>query len=73
MAASPSTAAPPTFGERLRKARKRLGVTQAMVAKQLGKTQPTIQAYESDQAHPHLCDLRSVARAYGLRPARLIP
>ena len=64
---------PLTFGARLRKARQRLGKSQLAIARELGKTQPTIHGYETDQAHPHLRDVRSVARAYGLRPAQLIP
>lgn len=62
-----------TVGERLRKARKKLKKTQAEIAGELGKTQPTVTAWESDQTLPHTADVRAVARAYGLKPEQLLP
>lgn len=43
------------------------------MAAELGKTQPTIQAYESDKALPRTEDVRAVAKAYGLKPEQLLP
>lgn len=62
-----------TIGERLRRARKRLGKTQIQIAVELGKTQATVSGWESDDVLPELRALRQVAEAYGIRPEALIP
>lgn len=62
-----------TTGALMRKAREKLGKSQADIAKELGKTQPTISEWEAGTAHPRVDDLRRVARVYGLRLAQLIP
>ncbi len=62
-----------TVGERLKKARERLGKTQAEVAAELGCTQPTIHAWESDDNLPRTKEVRAVATVYGLKPEQLLP
>lgn len=62
-----------TVGQRLRRARHRLGKTQSDIAKETGRTQPCVHAWEADQALPRTSELRTVAKAYGVRPERLIP
>lgn len=62
-----------TVGERLQKARKRLGKTQAEIASELGCTQPTVHAWETDENLPRTKEVRAVAEAYGLRPELLLP
>lgn len=57
----------------MRKARLRKRKRQRDIAVEVGRTQPTVQAWESGQAYPRLVELRKVARAYGLRPELLIP
>lgn len=55
-----------TLGQRLREARERLKKNQADVAADLEKTQPTVVAWERDQAVPSLRDLRKLSWAYGV-------
>lgn len=62
-----------TVGELLRKARKRRRKRQIDIANELGRTQPTISSWESDQTLPPARDARPVAKAYGLRPEQLLP
>lgn len=62
-----------TVGERLRKAREERGLTQLQVAERLGKTQPTVQAWESDKTLPRTEEVRDVAAVYGLKPEQLLP
>lgn len=53
------------IGERLRRAREDLGLTQQQLAEKLGVSQPTIHAWESGSM-PRMKRLRAVAEAYGL-------
>lgn len=62
-----------TVGERLRKARERLRKRQADIAAELDCTQPTVAAWEADDALPRTADVRAVAKAYGLKPEQLLP
>lgn len=62
-----------TVGERLREARKRIDKTQAEIAEIVGRTQPTVHAWESDQTLPRTEEVRVVAKAYGLKPEQLLP
>lgn len=62
-----------TTGELMRKSRKKQGKLQRQIAEELGCTQPTVHSWEADESHPHLKQVRAVARAYGLRPEQLIP
>jgi transcriptional regulator with XRE-family HTH domain len=62
-----------TVGERLRKARQRIGKRQVDIADEVGRTQPTVAAWESDDALPETAIVRAVAKAYGLRPELLLP
>lgn len=55
-----------TLGQRLREARERLKKNQADVALDLGKTQPTVAAWENDQTLPSLRDMRRISWAYGV-------
>lgn len=69
-----STAAEtPSIGQLLRAARIARGKSQADVAKELGKTQPTISLWESDTTLPDTRDVREVADIYGLHPMQLLP
>lgn len=61
-----------TLGQRLRKARKHLKKKQSDIASALGKTQPTVFAWEWDQAVPSLRDLHKVAKAYEVTAEELI-
>jgi transcriptional regulator with XRE-family HTH domain len=62
-----------TVGERLRKARKRLGLTQQEMADKLDCTQPTIADWETGRVLPRTQDIRAVADAYKLEPEQLLP
>ncbi len=62
-----------TIGEELRKARAKLGKTQLQIATELGKSQPSVQQWESDATLPRTEDVRAVAKAYGLDPEQLLP
>jgi transcriptional regulator with XRE-family HTH domain len=62
-----------TTAERMRKARRAQKKRQRDIAEEVGRTQPTVAAWESGRAFPRLEELRRVARAYGLRPEFLIP
>lgn len=62
-----------TVGERLRSAREKLKKTQREIAEELGKAQPTIHAWESDQTLPKTDEIRTVAAVYGLKPEQLLP
>lgn len=61
-----------TVGERLRKARKRLGKSQAQIAAQVGVTQPRVTQIESSGNVPaHL--IGPLAKAYDVDPLDLLP
>lgn len=62
-----------TVGDRLKRAREKLGKTQTDIANELGRTQPTVHAWESGDASPRAKDIRAVAKAYGLRPDQILP
>lgn len=62
-----------TTGELMRKSRLKKKKLQRHIAEELGCTQPTVHAWETDQSHPRVEQVRAVARAYGLRPEQLIP
>lgn len=62
-----------TVPERLRGARRKLKKRQRDIADEIGCTQPTIADWELGRALPRLQDLRTVAKAYGLKPEQLIP
>jgi transcriptional regulator with XRE-family HTH domain len=62
-----------TVGERLRKARKKLGKTQTKVASECDVTQPTVHAWESDQCLPEAGRVRQVAKSYDVDPLDLLP
>jgi transcriptional regulator with XRE-family HTH domain len=62
-----------TVGQRMRRARKKLGKTQAEMAAEVGREQPTIHEWETDKSLPRTADVRKVAQAYGLRPEQLLP
>ena len=62
-----------TLGERLRKARKKLGIRQADIAQAVGVAQPTVHAWESDQCYPETARVREVAKAYDVDPLDLLP
>jgi len=69
-----STAAEkPTIGQLMRAARVARGKSQAAIAKELGKTQPTVSEWESDSTLPETRDVRAVAESYGLHPMQLLP
>lgn len=62
-----------TVGERLSRARMRLGKKQSEVAALLDKSQPTIHEWETDKSLPKTDEIREVARVYGVRPELLLP
>jgi transcriptional regulator with XRE-family HTH domain len=57
----------------MRKARRKLGKRQRDIAAEVGCTQPAVHAWEADLAAPRTTQVRSVARAYGLVPERILP
>lgn len=62
-----------TVGERLRKARKKLGKRQLDIAEEVGVKQPTVFAWEADDCLPEAAKIRDVAKAYGIDPIDLLP
>ena len=54
------------LAERVREARKRVGMTQAELAARIGSTQPAIARLEAGGVSPSLPILRRVAEALGL-------
>lgn len=62
-----------TTGQLMRKARERIGKRQRDIADEVGRTQPTVHAWETDRACPRAEEIRKVARAYRLRPEQLLP
>lgn len=62
-----------TVGQRLKRARKAQGKTQAEIADELDRTQPTVSAWETDEALPRTDEIRAVARVYRLRPEEILP
>ena len=62
-----------TIGETLRKARRKLRKRQLDIAVELGCTQPTVQAWESDKYQPRSKLVRAIAKAYGVKPEVLLP
>lgn len=57
----------------LRKARDRIGKTQAQIAEEVDVSQPAVQKWESGAALPRTVDVRAVAAAYGVKPELLLP
>ncbi|MCP3935189.1 MAG: helix-turn-helix transcriptional regulator [Actinomycetia bacterium] len=55
------------FGDRLRKERERLGLTQADVAQTTGIARPNIAAYEADRREPRLSTAEQLLAAVGSR------
>lgn len=62
-----------TVGERLRKARLKLGKRQCDIADELGCSQPTVHGWEADKFLPETERIRDVAKAYGVQPEQLLP
>lgn len=54
-----------TFGERLREARRKKGVTETEVARELGLTQGAISKFEHDITEPGKGTLVALAKYYG--------
>jgi HTH-type transcriptional regulator/antitoxin HipB len=54
------------LAERVRRARERLGMTQAELASRIGSTQPAIARLEAGGVTPSLATLRRIAGALGL-------
>lgn len=59
-------------GIALRRAREGLGKTQQQIADELGKKQPQIVRWESGETPPMTADVLAVAKAYGIRPQRIL-
>ena len=66
------------LAERVRRARERLGMTQAELASRIGSTQPAVARLEAGGVTPSLATLRRIAAALGLelvvdlRPVRCV-
>jgi len=54
------------LAQRVRRARERLGMTQAELASRLGSTQPAVARLEAGGVTPSLATLRRIADALGL-------
>jgi transcriptional regulator with XRE-family HTH domain len=57
---------PVTFGQRLRRARRRVGLSQVQLAQRVGCHHTTISYYERDAARPALHRLPALAQGLGL-------
>lgn len=60
-----------TLGQRLKAARKKLGISAYRMAKNLGTSQMTISLWERDINRPRAFYLRVIAEAYGLKVEQL--
>lgn len=56
----------------LREQRERQGLTQASVAKKLGKPQPFVARYESGERRLDVIEFLHVSRAIGIDPIKLL-
>ena len=54
------------LAQRVRRARERLGMTQAELASRVGSTQPAVARLEAGGVNPSLATLRRIAGALGL-------
>lgn len=61
-----------TFGEKLKKARNRKGLTQTALAEQVGVTMRAIQNYESDDRYPKRDILNRICKVLGTRVEYLV-
>jgi transcriptional regulator with XRE-family HTH domain len=59
-------------GERLRKAREKLGKSQADVAAEVGVKQPTVFEWETGKCFPSHSRIPKVAKAYGVDRMQLL-
>lgn len=59
------------FGERIREARRNVGLSQAALGKIIGRPQQVIQRWEVEQTRPGIEDFAIVARATQSTPAWL--
>ena len=64
---------PEQVAQSLREARAKSRKTQAQIAEECGVTQPVVHLWESGERLPKTADVRTVAKAYGLRPEQLLP
>lgn len=60
-----------TLGTVLKGAREKAGLSQAEVARKLGRTQPLVTKWESDKCSPALGDSDDVAKVYGVSARKL--
>ncbi|HBQ26802.1 MAG TPA: XRE family transcriptional regulator [Syntrophomonas sp.] len=60
------------FGSNLSRIRKQKQISQAMLAKRIGKTQQTISWYESGRVYPSLKVVENIAQALGISVEQLI-
>lgn len=61
-----------TIGTRIKKAREALGMSQAVLASSLGKSQVTVSGWENDRHVPRMPDLEAIARVLGTNSSNLL-
>ena len=69
MAGRPALRPAPPFGQRLAAARKKRGLTQAVLAERLGISRPLMDYYERRAKNPSLEFIQRAAGALGVEPA----
>ena len=62
----------PTTADRIVKARDRLGITDAEIARRLGVTRSTVHGWVHGVHEPNLRSLRSIAKALGCKASALM-
>lgn len=61
-----------TLGERIRRLRKRIGLTQAEVAGRCGVSRRTVNAWEAGRSRPRLCNLRALCDTLSVEESYLL-
>ncbi|MDB5507691.1 MAG: family transcriptional regulator [Hyphomicrobiales bacterium] len=67
-----SKAAAPTFGQKLREARRSQGLSLVVVATRLGVSHGAVAKWEKDRARPRLKRILAIARVLRISPALLL-
>ena len=60
------------WGERIRKARGDLGLSQSALGERLGKTRATIASWEEETTSPAVSEIGALARALKITPSVLV-
>ena len=63
---------PESFGERLRRLRKKSGLTQEQLAESVGVSLKTVQRWEFNERQPRMEEIKALAKALGVSEADLL-